>query len=523
MKYYLLVFLLAIVVTLNWLCTPANVNSEIVYQNHHDTVSYVGMAKCLTCHADKKSFLETGMGKSFHQALTKHSKALFNNRLVFDTLNNLYYKAITRDTNIFIYEYRLEMNDTVYSNIVKLNHIVGSGQHTNSHMVNTNGFVTQAPITFYTQKGIWDLPPGFEKGMNTRFERKIGLECMTCHNAYPKFVPGSENKYTNVPNGIDCERCHGPGEAHVNQFYNGIRIDTAKLIDYSIVNPAKLPVDLQFDICQRCHLQGNTILQEGKSFFDFKPGQKLSNTLITFLPKYENRDDEFIMASHADRLKMSKCFIESEKNAKNSNDKLRPYKDALTCVTCHNPHLSVKSTLGNVFNQKCIVCHKTVKHESKIESNNCVSCHMPNSGSIDIPHVSVHDHYIRKPIKKSDESKLRKFVGLRPINFSTPSYLIMAKAYLNQYEKFDNNPFLIDSALYYLSKLDVKNDLNSCSESIRAFFLKGDYQKVTQCCKEFKGDILNQLNFKSLDNAHAWTAYRIGETYVNMDKIGETL
>ena len=39
---------------------------------------------------------------------------------------------------------------------------------------------------------------------------------MTCHNSFPHFTLGSENKYQNVPSGIDCERCHGPGELHVS-------------------------------------------------------------------------------------------------------------------------------------------------------------------------------------------------------------------------------------------------------------------------------------------------------------------
>ena len=78
------------------------------------------------------------------------------------------------------------------------------------------------------------------------------------------------------------------------------------------MNPAKLSIDAQFDICQRCHLQGNTVLKEGKSFYDFKPGMKLSDFMTVFLPKYKNADDEFIMASHADRLKQSTCFIKSK-------------------------------------------------------------------------------------------------------------------------------------------------------------------------------------------------------------------
>ncbi len=67
-------------------------------------------------------------------------------------------------------------------------------------------------------------------------------------------VLGSENKYTHIPNGIDCERCHGPGELHIKEKFEGKIIDIANEIDFSIVNPAKLPIDLQFDVCQRCHI-----------------------------------------------------------------------------------------------------------------------------------------------------------------------------------------------------------------------------------------------------------------------------
>jgi hypothetical protein len=93
-------------------------------------------------------------------------------------------------------EYRLKGKDTIYKRQETVDYIVGSGQHTNSHIQSVNGYLNQMPMTFYTQKQKWDLPPGFEDGRNTRFMRKIGLECMSCHNNYPEFVIGSENKFT---------------------------------------------------------------------------------------------------------------------------------------------------------------------------------------------------------------------------------------------------------------------------------------------------------------------------------------
>jgi hypothetical protein len=63
------------------------------------------------------------------------------------------------------------------------------------------------------------------------------------------------------------------------------------------VNPAKLPVALQLDVCQRCHIQGNAVLAEGKSFFDFRPGMPLSDVMNVFMPVYKGQEDEHIMAS----------------------------------------------------------------------------------------------------------------------------------------------------------------------------------------------------------------------------------
>jgi len=392
------------------------------------------------------------------------------------------------------------------------------------------------PMTYYTQKKKWDLPPGFENGINTRFTRKIGLECISCHNAYPNLIIGSENKYQSMPSGIDCERCHGPGSIHVKQRQNGSKIDTSKYIDYSIVNPAKLPIDEQFDVCQRCHLQGNAILKENKSFFDFKPGQKLSNYISVFLPKYTNSNTEFIMASHADRLKQSACFIKSYEKIQNKNI-LKPYKEAMTCITCHNPHVSVRETNANVFNDACLSCHntKTENENTKLKLqnahklfkkntwSNCVSCHMPVSGSSDIPHVTVHDHYIRKPITAEEKNKIKTFIGLFAINEKKPDSLTIAKAYINQYDKFDTKNNYLDSALNYLS--NPKEFEKNRYALIQLYFIRNDFNTIITCINKLgEARCLNELFIKkSYDNIDAWACYRIAESYYYKNQITKAL
>ncbi len=500
---------------------------SLVYLNHADSARYVGMNTCRLCHQEiYKTFIKTGMGKSFDVASKSKSSGDFSRAEVFDQQRDFHYRAYWEHDSLFIREFRLEKKDTIHSRTEQVNYIIGSGQHTNSHLQIVNGYMNQMPMTFYTQKKRWDLPPGFEHGMNTRFSRKIGLECMSCHNAYPAFELGSENKFSAVPVGIDCERCHGPGSIHVAQRSTGQKIDTSRYIDYSIVNPAKLSIDAQFDICQRCHLQGNAILKEGKSFYDFRPGKKLSDYISVFLPKYSNADDEFIMASHADRLKQSACFIKSYEQVKNKNV-LKPYKEAMTCVTCHNPHVSVKETNPSVFNDACVNCHKNVavdagKNSQLVKAgcglhgkgfSNCTSCHMPLSGSVDIPHVSVHDHYIRKPITRHEKDKIKTFLGLYSINEKKPDALTRAMAYINQYDKFEQNPSYLDSAARLLdNKKDFQKNIYAL---LQLSFIKQDFRKLLSLLNTLGEQHCFDKVFirQSYDNRDAWACYQVAEAF----------
>ncbi|HRG38341.1 MAG TPA: tetratricopeptide repeat protein [Bacteroidia bacterium] len=504
-------------------------NNSSTYLNHSDTATYVGMQKCRLCHQQIfDTFIQTGMGQSFAPATKQKSVASFNaHTVIYDQYQDFYYHPFWEGEQMKIMEFRLNGKDTVFKRIETVDYIIGSGQHTNSHIRNANGYLTQMPMTFFSQKKKWDFPPGFENGFNTHFNRKIGLECMSCHNALPGFVEGSENKFSAVPEGINCERCHGPGSIHVQQRSTGEKIDTSKYIDYSIVNPGKLPIDRQFDVCQRCHLQGNAVLKNGKSFFDFRPGMVLSDYISVFLPKYENADDEFIMASHADRLKQSQCFIKSFKSSAASS--LKPYKNALTCVTCHNPHVSINATNINRYNNACKNCHTSTSNTLCTESitvrskkqDNCVSCHMPRSGSIDIPHVSIHDHYIRKPEKKENIEKIKKFIGLFSVNEKNPSNALKARAYIQQYDKFDYNIAFLDSASHYLSDKTVSDIRANFGDLVQLYFIKKEFNKILSYVqKTGKDELLKSVLIKkSWSNDDAWTSYRIGEAFYSKNDL----
>ena len=135
---------------------------------------------------------------------------------------------------------------------------------------------------------------------------------------------------------------------------------------------------------------------------------------------------------------------------------------------------------------------------------------MPKSGAIDIPHVSITDHFIRKPVKKVDVAGVKKFIGLFAINEKKTDPKIKAEAYLNQYEKFDHSLTLLDSAKKYLD-LSPDYDFNLL---VRLYFIKNDFQKIISLSEE--------RNYsKSNPGNDSWTFYRIAEAYQSMGKNNE--
>lgn len=474
-----------------------NTTTEPEWLNLKDSVHYVGMQTCRGCHQSVyDSFIQSEMGKSFGIATRQKSAARFDEHaIVYDKYKNFYYKPFWRQDSLFIMEFRLKGRDTVYKRTEHVNYIIGSGQHTNSHVWSEKGYLHQAPITFYIQEGIWDMAPGFEDGANSRWNRILSSECLNCHNMYSDFDFSSENKFLTVAHGIECERCHGPGSLHVQEKTVGKIIDTSKFADRTIVNPKKLSMELQTEVCQRCHLQGISVLKEGKNFFDFRPGMKLSDVMDVFMPRYKGGKEQFIMASHVDRMKQSQCFIQSEK---------------MTCITCHDPHVSVNVTPSATFNATCKNCHTSPEHSCKapiekrsVNNDNCFECHMPVSKTMDIPHVTIHDHKIQIPVSAKEKEKIQQFIGLECMTDKNPDALRMAQGYLTMYEAYVAKSFLLDSAYGFLNSISATASTGVKKEFIRYYFLKKDYADILPWAKKIT--VTEPLD--------AWTYYRIGEGY----------
>ena len=490
MRYKIALFLLLL------FGTACGQKEMIPYQNL--AANYVGIDACADCHPDKvATFTQSQMGRSWELAKPANSSADFDNPVpVYDDFNDLYYVGLRKGDDLYVVEYRLNGVDTVHKRIERIDYIVGSGHHTNSHIMDVNGYLYQMPLTWYVQEGKWDLPPGFEGPNNSRFDRPIPLKCMTCHNAMPEYVEGSENRYLSVPHGIDCERCHGPGSLHVESVRSGIAANTSIEADYTIVNPAKLSAQEQFDICQSCHLQGASVNKPGHRFTDFRPGISLANIENVFWPRYADSLTQFVMASHPDRLRQSACFQASE---------------TMTCITCHDPHVPIESVSESHYQDVCQSCHTESENnllcptEEAALGVNCTDCHMPASGSQDIPHVTITDHFIRSPGSKLSEvlnpNAQADLVRMSSLIDESPTERETAEGFMNYYEMITNAPGFLDSAAVYLRRAQRAGE-NVDKDLIRMHFLRGEPTSVLRIARNMD------------DTPDAWTAYRIGESYL---------
>ncbi len=374
---------------------------SIVFRNLDSGTSFVGDTACFDCHENQyRGFKEHGMANSMYLLTRDTAVEDFGSEVVVDSTTGLRYETVAADSGFFMVEYILdEEGKRVHELKRPMEYVVGSGTSARTYVMEEDGWFYELPVTWYTQKGRWDFSPGYRVA-NKRFDRKIADRCVACHNGYPSPVPQTNGMYTEMPLGISCERCHGPGQLHVEERMSGG--DVVSRIDHTIVNPSHLELDLRLDVCQQCHLNGSvSLLREGRTPYDFRPSQELDDFVALF-NGLESIDEEGIsVISHADRMRMSACFTETLQLPK-----------PLECTTCHDPHEGFRTEGPQYFNSTCMTCHSPVQlKEIDIDQPisvhtteaNCIDCHMPKADLIEAPHSSFTDHFIQVVDKDNED------------------------------------------------------------------------------------------------------------------------
>jgi predicted CXXCH cytochrome family protein len=330
------------------------------------------------------------MGRSFYRPSAANTVEDYTQRNRLDHRpSGRYYTMIGRDGQWFQRRHQVGF-DGKETNVLqtRVDYVIGSGNHARSYLHRADdGHLMEMPVSWYSENGgYWAMSPGYDRPNQQDFRRAVAFSCLFCHNGYPDSNPAEEGVFpAALPEGIDCQRCHGPGSAHVEAAAQQAPAET---IRRAIVNPARLTRDRQLDVCMQCHLETtsrplpNVLARFEHGPFDYRPGESLTAYFLYFdRAPGPAGGDSFEIAHAAYRLRKSKCFQASP----------------MTCTTCHNPHATPRGIEATArYNAACRNCHAAAHAAGAVGGADCVSCHMPRRRTQDAVHVVMTDHYIQR-------------------------------------------------------------------------------------------------------------------------------
>lgn len=379
---------------------------------------YVPDQACADCHqALYRSYQHVAMANSLYRLTPEKRIEDFqaNNRF-FHEDSKQHFQMIEHDGEYVVRRYQLDENGReIHSLQQRIDWVIGSGSHVRSYVYrNESGEVFQLPIAWYTQKQRWGMAPGYHRPDHQGFVRPIGRECLFCHNAYPDVPAGSDMFGQRIlfpeklPEGIGCQRCHGPGAEHIRLA--NMESSTLGTVRAAIVNPAKLDPRVRDDVCLQCHLEPTSKLTSivrtiDRADYSYRPGQPLDEFAVYIDPDdAARRADRFDINHHAYRLRRSTCYTASG--------------GKLNCLTCHDPHVKIaQAEAAAHYRDKCLTCHApadcglsrmtdpTSLPESfhNVAADDCVTCHMPKRVPDDVVHVVMTDHRIQRQPRALEE------------------------------------------------------------------------------------------------------------------------
>jgi predicted CXXCH cytochrome family protein len=260
-------------------------------------------------------------------------------------------------------------------------------------------YFTKAGDDYYPQPAQWDvthkkwLPYFAATGTDwwTAFyppdnhQRPTGPTCDGCHSVGYNI----ETKQVAEWN-VGCERCHGPGSAHVERAGRD-----------NIFNPARMDYIDANDACIVCHSQGRPLKNPlaGK-YYDWAVGYQVGLHLRDFWQLEDHELGELSFTHFPEGT--------AHKNRMQGNDFVQSvmYRRGVTCFDCHDVHGTKNDAqLRKPANEICLDCHgpgsrngprepsltEHTHHKEGSAGSQCVACHMPKI-EVTIPGVFVSAH-----------------------------------------------------------------------------------------------------------------------------------
>ena len=323
---------------------------------------YVGSLVCAECHP----------GESATHAGSGHARTMrpAGDRELARQLDGMNVEDPERPGVHWRYGYRegdLHVERTEGGRVEDLviQYAFGSGHHATTFLTVVDPAfpeVLEHRLTYFAREQSMGLTPGHRAGVGMagvgeRGGALIGDDarnCFGCHTTQISSPPGrSIDASTMIPT-VSCERCHGPGRAHVEAARRGAQAGSPEL--RLPFGPGRYSTDALLRLCGDCHRHPSKI--------DPSRIRPDNPNLARFQPV---------------GLLQSRCLIESG--------------GGLDCVTCHDPHARASSDHAN-YRAVCVSCHAEPDGGCpKAPSGDCIGCHMPRLDAGQ--HVLFTDHWIR--------------------------------------------------------------------------------------------------------------------------------
>ncbi|NLA76164.1 MAG: hypothetical protein GX846_11955 [Deltaproteobacteria bacterium] len=217
-------------------------------------------------------------------------------------------------------------------------------------------------------KEVYDLWKTSKHAAAFKPEQENPETCNACHTTFLNVVDQCSTE-----NNVGCEACHGPGDEHVKN--NG---DALKIISSNSA-----------DICGRCH-NGNR--SDNISWTEeYKPGMKLSDIRgLRLIPVASDKTVPSVKDIHPS---LTYNMWLASGHAKTPDRKLeinsKKWEGPVTCAACHAPHYSTyKAILTMESSDLCRSCHfqgevlkgfgaKGIEETRSLHTAAaCVACHM---------------------------------------------------------------------------------------------------------------------------------------------------
>ena len=335
---------------------------------HHDSVGaahYTGSKSCERCHAEiYASWQKTPMANVVRDPRT-HPDAI-----IPDLSTNTVAK-FTRDQIAL-----------VYGSIWKQRYFTKVGD---------DYFVLPAQWDVGNRKWLpFHIPKGGDWWTayypDDNMQRPTGPTCDGCHSV------GYDIRTKHVAEwNVGCERCHGPGSAHL-----------ANPVRSTIVDPVHMDYVGANDTCIQCHSEGQPRANpiEGK-YYDWPVGYRVGLNLHEFWKLDDNTLGQQTSLHFADGT--------AHKNRMQGNDFVQSvmYRKGVTCFSCHDVHGTGNyAQLRKPASKLCLDCHQAgsangpraatlgehTHHKDGSAGSECIACHMPKIETQGIPGAFVRAH-----------------------------------------------------------------------------------------------------------------------------------